>query len=54
MLQTQQQMRKKGTQRTQNFNSMRSSGGARMRGGGRRRQAAMWELDVPATESYAG
>jgi hypothetical protein len=35
-LQTQQQMRSKGTQRTQNFNSMRSFGGARM-GGGRRR-----------------
>jgi hypothetical protein len=35
-LQSQQQMRSKGTQRTQNFNSMRSSGGARM-GGGRRR-----------------
>jgi hypothetical protein len=35
-LQTQQQMRSKGTQRTQNFNSMRSYGGARM-GGGRRR-----------------
>ena len=36
-LQTQQQMRSKGAQRNQNFNSMRSSGGARMRGGGRRR-----------------
>jgi hypothetical protein len=35
-LQSQQEMRSKGTQRTQNFNSMRSSGGARM-GGGRRR-----------------
>jgi len=35
-LQTQQQMRSKGTQRTQNFNSMRSYSGARM-GGGRRR-----------------
>jgi hypothetical protein len=35
-LQTQQQMRSRGTQRTQNFNSMRSYGGARM-GGGRRR-----------------
>jgi hypothetical protein len=36
-LQNQQQLRNKGAQRTQNFNSMRSSGGARMRGGGRRR-----------------
>jgi len=36
-LQTQQQMRSKGAQRNQNFNSTRSSGGARMRGGGRRR-----------------
>jgi hypothetical protein len=36
-LQSQQQMRSKGTQRTQNFNSMRSAGGLRMRGGGRRR-----------------
>lgn len=36
-LQTQQQMRSKGAQRTQNFNSMRGFGGARMRGGGRRR-----------------
>ena len=34
-LQTQQEMRSKGAQRTQNFNSMRSSRGARM--GGRRR-----------------
>jgi hypothetical protein len=36
-LQTQQQMRSKGAQRTQNFNSMRGFGGARMGGGGRRR-----------------
>jgi len=36
-LQNQQQLREKGTQRTQNFNSMRGFGGARMRGGGRRR-----------------
>jgi hypothetical protein len=36
-LQTQQEIRNKGTQRTQNFNSMRSSGRARMGGGGRRR-----------------
>ncbi|HXY24148.1 MAG TPA: hypothetical protein VEI73_05825 [Candidatus Acidoferrum sp.] len=36
-LQAQQQMRNKGAQRTQNFNSMRSFGGPRMRGGGRRR-----------------
>ena len=36
-LQNQQQLRNKGAQRTQNFNSMRSSGAARMRGGGRRR-----------------
>jgi hypothetical protein len=40
-LQRQQQMRTQGAQRTQNFNSMRSSGarmgGARMGGGGRRR-----------------
>ena len=36
-LQTQQQMRSKGAQRNQNFNSTRSFGGARMRGGGRRR-----------------
>jgi len=36
-LQTQQQMRSKGAQRNQNFNSMRSFGGAPMRGGGRRR-----------------
>jgi hypothetical protein len=40
-LQRQQQMRTQGTQRTQNFNSMRSYGGARMggarMGGGRRR-----------------
>ena len=36
-LQTQQQMRSKGAQRTQNFNSMRGFGGAGMRGGGRRR-----------------
>ena len=35
-LQPQQEMRNKGTQRTQNFNSMRRFGGARM-GGGRRR-----------------
>jgi hypothetical protein len=35
-LQTQQEMRNRGAQRTQNFNSMRSSRGARM-GGGRRR-----------------
>ncbi len=35
-LQTQQEMRSKGAQRSQNFNSMRSSRGARM-GGGRRR-----------------
>jgi hypothetical protein len=35
-LQSQQEMRNKGAQRTQNFNSMRSYGGARM-GGGRRR-----------------
>jgi hypothetical protein len=36
-LQNQQQLRNKGAQRTQNFNSMRGSGGARMRAGGRRR-----------------
>jgi hypothetical protein len=36
-LQTQQHMRNKGDQRSQNFNSMRSFGGTRMRGGGRRR-----------------
>lgn len=36
-LRTQEQMRNKGAQRTQNFNSMRGFGGARMRGGGRRR-----------------
>jgi hypothetical protein len=36
-LQNQQQLRNKGAQRTQNFNSMRGFGGARMRGGGRRR-----------------
>jgi hypothetical protein len=36
-LQNQQQLRNKGAQRTQNFNSMRGSSGARMRGGGRRR-----------------
>jgi len=37
-LQNQQQMRTHGTQRTQNFNSMRSYGGGGMRmGGGRRR-----------------
>ncbi len=39
-LQNQQQMRNQGTQRTQNFNSMRGAGGmggARMGGGGRRR-----------------
>jgi hypothetical protein len=36
-LQTQQEMRNKGAQRTQNFNSMRSSGRARLGGGGRRR-----------------
>jgi hypothetical protein len=36
-LQNQQQLRDKGAQRTQNFNSMRGSGGARMRAGGRRR-----------------
>ncbi len=37
-LQRQQQMRTQGTQRTQNFNSMRGAGGgARMGGGGRRR-----------------
>jgi hypothetical protein len=37
-LQRQQQMRTQGAQRTQNFNSMRSYGGAGMRmGGGRRR-----------------
>jgi hypothetical protein len=35
-LQNQQQLRNKGAQRTQNFNSMRSSRPARM-GGGRRR-----------------
>jgi len=35
-LQTQQEMRSKGAQRTQNFSSMRTSGRARM-GGGRRR-----------------
>jgi hypothetical protein len=37
-LQTEQQMRNKGAQRNQNFNSMRSYGGARMRGGGGRRR----------------
>ena len=36
-MQRQQQMRTQGTQRTQNFNSMRGGGGARMGGGGRRR-----------------
>ena len=36
-LETQQQLRNKGTQRTQNFNSMRGLGGARMRAGGMRR-----------------
>ena len=36
-LQAQQQMRNKGAQRTQSFNSMRGFGGARVRGGGRRR-----------------
>jgi len=36
-LQSQQQLRNKGAQRTQNFNSMRGLGGGRMRGGGRRR-----------------
>jgi hypothetical protein len=36
-LQNQQEMRNKGAQRTQNFNSMRGFGGPRMRGGGRRR-----------------
>jgi hypothetical protein len=36
-VQNQQQLRNKGAQRTQNFNSMRGFGGARMRGGGRRR-----------------
>ena len=36
-LERQQQMRNKGAQRTQNFNSTRGLGGARMRGGGRRR-----------------
>jgi hypothetical protein len=36
-LQNQQQLRNKGAQRTQNFNSMRGFGGARMRAGGRRR-----------------
>ena len=36
-LERQQQMRNKGAQRTQNFNSARGFGGARMRGGGRRR-----------------
>jgi hypothetical protein len=36
-LRNQQQLRKKGAQRTQNFNSMRGFGGARMPGGGRRR-----------------
>jgi hypothetical protein len=36
-LEAQQQMRNKGAQRTQNFNSVRSAGGPRMRGGGRRR-----------------
>ena len=36
-LQNQQQLRNKGAQRTQNFNSMRGLGGARMRGGARRR-----------------
>jgi len=37
-LQTEQQLRSKGAQRTQNFNSTRSFGGGRMRiGGGRRR-----------------
>lgn len=36
-LRTQQQMRSKGAQRTQNFNSMRGFGGSRIRAGGRRR-----------------
>ena len=36
-LQTQYEMRNQGSQRTQNFNSMRSFGGSRMRVGGRRR-----------------
>jgi hypothetical protein len=36
-LQNQQQLRTKGAQRTQNFNSMRGFGGGRMGGGGRRR-----------------
>jgi hypothetical protein len=36
-LQNQQQLRNKGAQRTQNFNSMRGFGGTRMRVGGRRR-----------------
>jgi len=36
-LQTQQQLRNKGAQRTQNFNSMRGFGGSRVRAGGRRR-----------------
>ena len=36
-LQNQFEMRNSGAQRAQNFNSMRNYGGARMRGGGRRR-----------------
>jgi hypothetical protein len=36
-LQNEQQLRNKGAQRTQNFNSMRGFGGGRMRAGGRRR-----------------
>jgi hypothetical protein len=36
-LQTQYEMRNQGSQRTQNFNSMRNFGGSRMRVGGRRR-----------------
>jgi hypothetical protein len=36
-LKTQEQIRNKGAQRTNNFNSMRSFGGAGMRAGGRRR-----------------
>jgi hypothetical protein len=36
-MQNQFEMRNQGAQRTQNFSSMRSSGGTRMRGGGRRR-----------------
>jgi hypothetical protein len=53
-LQNQRQLRNKGAQRTQNFNSMRGFGGARMRAaGGVERVANTAFLQMVFVESHA-